>query len=96
MLKIVKANPMLPAVTAQDVGRDLCQKRQDVVQIIGEKPTLDTIAWIFQRIPDMFTARFRDASLIVCRAGDPTGRTEAEEHGFEMASAVLKRMPLAH
>lgn len=96
MLKIVKANPLLPAITAQDVGRDLCHRRQDVVQIIGERPTLENIAWIFQRIPDMFTARFRDTSLIVCRAGDPSGRSETEERNVELAVPVLKRMPLAH
>jgi hypothetical protein len=68
MLMVIKANPKLPAMTAQDVGRELYHRRYDVVQIIGDKHTLERIAWVFRRVPDMFALQFKYTSLIVRRA----------------------------
>jgi hypothetical protein len=65
MLMVIQANAALPAVTAQDVGRDLYHHRQKIVQIIGDPGALKKIAWIFQRVPDMFDIRFLNASLVV-------------------------------
>jgi hypothetical protein len=68
MLLVVKANENLPALTCQDVGRELYHKRYDVAQIIGPSHTLQKIAWIFERASDMFELQFQYASLVVRRA----------------------------
>ncbi|HEX9922262.1 MAG TPA: hypothetical protein VGD99_06345 [Anaerolineae bacterium] len=70
MLMVIKANATLPAVTAQDVGRELYHHRQKFVQIIGDPGALKKIAWIFERVPDMFDIRFLNASLVV-RCAEP-------------------------
>ena len=66
-MMVTVANSRLPSVTAQDVGRDLYHKRQDVAQIIGDERTLKAIAWIFQRVPDMFDVQSYQCFLIVRR-----------------------------
>ena len=66
-MMVAIANSKLPSVTAQDVGRELYHDRQDLVQIIGDMNTLRKIAWIFQRVPDMFDVQFHQSSLIVRR-----------------------------
>jgi phosphohistidine phosphatase SixA len=71
MLLIIKANEKLPALTCQDVGRELYHKRYNVVQIIGHTPTLRKIAWIFAKVSDMFDLQFQYASIIVRRARNP-------------------------
>ncbi len=68
---IIRANSKFPAITAQNVGREVWSNRQPVVRIIGDRQTLQRIAWIFQRVPDMFEVRFDYASLVVRRARPP-------------------------
>ncbi len=68
MLLVLRANRLLPALTAQNVGRELYHQRYNVVQIIGARPTLQKIAWIFARASDMFDIRFQYDSLVVRRA----------------------------
>jgi hypothetical protein len=70
----IEANPQLPSVTAQDVGREIYHGRHEVVRIVGDKNSLQKIAWIFQRVPDMFAVRFQHSSLIVRRASGWRGR----------------------
>lgn len=74
MLMVMVANSQLPSVTAQDVGRELCHGRQDLVQVIGNEPSLKKIAWIFDRVPDMFELQLQGTSLIVRRAGALTNQ----------------------
>jgi hypothetical protein len=74
---IIEANPQLPSVTAQDVGREIYHGRHEVVRIVGDKNSLQKIAWIFQRVPDMFAVRFQNSSLIVRRASGWRGRQKA-------------------
>lgn len=62
---IVVADENYPAIVAQNVGRDICHGRQDVVRILGDKRSLEKIAWIFQKVPDMFTIQFQQTSLVV-------------------------------
>ena len=62
---VVVADENYPAIVAQNVGRDICYGRQDVVRIVGDKRSLEKIAWIFQKVPDMFTIQFQQASLVV-------------------------------
>lgn len=62
---VVLADENFPAIVAQNVGREICHGRQEVVRIVGDKPSLEKIAWIFQKVPDMFTIRFQRASLVV-------------------------------
>jgi hypothetical protein len=76
MLMVIQANAALPAVTAQDVGRELYHRRRQIVQIIGDPGALKKIAWIFQRVPDMFDVRFLDASLVVRCARAKTAEPE--------------------
>jgi hypothetical protein len=76
MLMVIQANAALPAVTAQDVGRDLYHHRQKIVQIIGDPGALKKIAWIFQRVPDMFDIRFLNASLVVRCARAKAAKSE--------------------
>ena len=66
-MMITVANPRLPSVTAQNVGRDLYHKRQDVAQIIGDEHSLKAIVWIFQRVPDMFDIQFYPTFIIIRR-----------------------------
>ena len=68
MKAIIKANPYFPAVTALDVGRDLYHRRHDVMQIIGDRNSLSKIAWILDRVTDMFDVQSHSNSLIVRRA----------------------------
>jgi hypothetical protein len=65
VLRVMQANPILPAVTAQDAGRELIHQRLKVVQIMGDPDTLKKIAWIFQRVPDLFDLQCLDSSLVV-------------------------------
>jgi hypothetical protein len=62
---VVMADKNFPAIVAQNVGREICHGRQDVIRIVGDKQSLDRIAWIFQKVPDMFTIQFQQASLVV-------------------------------
>lgn len=71
---IIEANPQLPSVTAQDAGREIYHGRWNVVRIIGDENSLQKIAWIFQRVPDMFAVQFQNSSLIVRRASGWRGR----------------------
>ena len=64
---IINANSHLPAVTAQDVGRELYHKRHDEVKILGTEDSLKRIAWILGRVDDMFKVQARPASLVVRR-----------------------------
>ena len=64
---VVVANIYLPAVTAQDVGREIYHGRHDMVRIIGDEGSLSKIAWIFQRVPDMFEVQYLTSGLIVRR-----------------------------
>lgn len=68
LLKVMVANNRLPSVTAQNAGRELYHRRQEMVQIIGQERCLKKIAWIFQRVPDMFEVQRQPGSLIVRRA----------------------------
>jgi hypothetical protein len=77
MLMVMVANSQLPSVTAQDVGRELYHGRQDVVQIIGDEPSLKKVAWIFERVPDMFEVQCQYATLIVRRATAHTADHDA-------------------
>jgi hypothetical protein len=70
MLMVIKANPKLPAITAQNVGRELYYGRQTVVQIIGDKETLENIAWILEDALDMLDLQFQHCSLIVRRRAE--------------------------
>lgn len=65
---VIEANAQLPSVTAQDAGREIYHGRHDTVRIIGDESSLKKIAWIFQRVPDMFAVRFQNSSLLVYRA----------------------------
>jgi hypothetical protein len=65
VLRVMQANTILPAVTAQDAGRELIHHRLKVVQIMGDPVTLKKIAWIFQRVPDLFDLQCLDSSLVV-------------------------------
>jgi hypothetical protein len=82
MLKVVVADKRLPSVTAQNVGRELYHRRQDIVQIIGEERCLKKIAWIFQRVPDMFDIQLQKGSLIARRA-----QTQTEEQPAQAGEA---------
>jgi hypothetical protein len=85
MLLVVKADDKFPALTCQDVGREVYHQRYSVAQIIGHKQTLRKIAWIFSKVPDMFNLRFRDASLIVRRAQAQSVRPKSSvHHGFAL------------
>ncbi len=64
---VVVANMHFPAVTAQDVGREIYHGRQEAVRIIGDEGSLSKIAWIFQRVPDMFVVQRHSSWLIVRR-----------------------------
>jgi hypothetical protein len=64
---IILASDKLPSITAQHVGRELYHCRQDVVRIIGSKRVLETIAWIFKKVPDMFETQFTFPFLLVVR-----------------------------
>lgn len=68
MLTAVIANPVLPAMTAQDVGRDLYYGRAETVEIVGDEKNLRRIAWILKRVPDLFDVRFQRNALVVSRA----------------------------
>ncbi len=77
----VAATAQLPALVAQDVGRELHYGRQDIVRIIGDQWTLKQIAWIFERVPDMFTVQRQLSALVVRRASawaTQPGTTRAE------------------
>lgn len=67
---VVLADENFPAIVAQNVGRDICHGRQEVVRIVGDKRSLEKIAWIFQKVPDMFTIQFQCASLVVSASGE--------------------------
>lgn len=88
MLMVMTANSKLPAMTAQDVGRELYHRRYDMVQIIGDEPTLERIAWIFQRVPDMFVIQFKYASLIVRRATAQASLKKAQKLKARVAAIV--------
>ena len=96
MLMVVRANSRLPSVTTQDVGRDLYHGRQDVVQIVGDRRTLENIAWIFQKVPDMFEIQFKSMSLIVRRAKEQTGPQATTEENAATAVSALELMAIAH
>ena len=66
---VIVADMQFPAVTAQDVGREVYQGRQEAVRIIGDESSLSKIAWIFQRVPDMFEVQ-RQAHVLIVRRGD--------------------------
>lgn len=66
---VVMADKNFPAIVAQNVGREICHGRQDVIRIVGDKRSLEKIAWIFQRVPDMFNVQFQHASLVVSSYG---------------------------
>jgi len=61
------ANDRLPSLTAQYVGREIYHGRQDIVRVIGDQHTLEKIAWIFRRVPDMFEVVCGSSSLLVRR-----------------------------
>ncbi|NJN97851.1 MAG: hypothetical protein HC875_29115 [Anaerolineales bacterium] len=63
----VIANMRFPAVTAQDAGREVYHGRQEAVRILGDERSLSQIAWIFQRVPDMFEVQRHATELIVRR-----------------------------
>lgn len=64
---VIIANMRFPAVTAQDVGREVYHGRQEAVRIVGDERSLSQIAWIFQRVPDMFEVQNYSTELIVRR-----------------------------
>ncbi|MBE7474819.1 MAG: hypothetical protein HS114_37275 [Anaerolineales bacterium] len=66
-MMVVIANMRFPAVTAQDVGREVYHGRQEAVCIVGDERSLSQIAWIFQRVPDMFEVQRYSTELIVRR-----------------------------
>lgn len=66
---VVVANMYFPAVTAQDVGREVYHGRHEMVRIVGDEGSLTKIAWIFQRVPDMFEVQRQTSVLIVRRGG---------------------------
>jgi hypothetical protein len=66
-IMVVVANIHLPAVTAQDVGREVYHGRHEVIRIVGDEGSLSRIAWIFQRVPDMFDVQRHAYELIVRR-----------------------------
>lgn len=66
---VVVANMHFPAVTAQDVGREVYHGRHEMVRIIGDEGSLSKIAWIFERVPDMFEVQRQTSGLIVRRGG---------------------------
>jgi hypothetical protein len=72
----IVADANFPAITAQNVGREIYHGRQDVVRIVGDKRTLGKIAWIFQKVPDLFTIRLQCASLVVVRASKRWGKRQ--------------------
>lgn len=95
MSKIVKANPKLSSVTAQDVGRDLYHGRQETVRIVGDRHALENIAWIFKRVPDLFTIQVRSNSLIVRRT--PEAKIGNSKQTNETAvPATAEAMPISH
>jgi hypothetical protein len=69
MEKIIHASARFPSITAQNVGRDLINGRNEAVRIVGDEDSLKTIAWIFERVPDMFDVQFQHSSLLVHQAG---------------------------
>jgi hypothetical protein len=93
---MVKADPKLPALIAQNVGCEVYHGRQDAVQIIGDKATLEKITWLFQQAPDMFTIQFKSASLIVRRAGSRSTIHNAKEVNAGVVSPDIEIMPTAH
>jgi hypothetical protein len=68
---VVMADENFPAIVAQNVGREICHGRQDVIRIVGDQRSLEKIAWIFQKVPDMFIIQFQPAALVVssCEQG---------------------------
>lgn len=64
----IVVNEQLPAVTAQDAGREVYHGRQESVQIIGDEVSSKQIAWIFSTVPDLFEIQLNCSSLIVRRA----------------------------
>jgi hypothetical protein len=67
LLMVVTANMHFPAITAQDVGREVYHGRHEMVRIIGDERSLGLIAWIFQRVPDMFEVQHQTSGLVVRR-----------------------------
>jgi hypothetical protein len=66
---VIVASMQFPAVTAQDVGREIYHGRHETVRIIGDEGSLSKIAWIFQRVPDMFEVQ-RQAYGLTIRRGN--------------------------
>lgn len=64
---IIWASHKWPSITAQDVGRELYNCREDVVRIVGSRQVLKTIAWIFKKNSDMFDVRFWFPFVLVIR-----------------------------
>ena len=64
---VIVADMQFPAVTAQDVGREVYHGRHEAVCIIGDESSLSKIAWIFKRVPDMFEVQRQTSGLIVRR-----------------------------
>jgi hypothetical protein len=82
--RAVVANNRFPSLTAQDVGRDLYHGRRDWVKIVGDKQSLSRIAWIFQRVPDMFEVKFQPHSLIVRRTHQYTPHQKTPVKTYSM------------
>ncbi len=64
---VIVANSNFPAVTAQNVGREVYHGRQEAICIVGDEGSLNQIVWIFQRVPDMFELQRQTSRLIVRR-----------------------------
>lgn len=73
---VVMADENFPAIVAQNVGREIFHGRQDVIRILGDKRSLEKIAWILQKAPDMFNIQFQHASLVVSSYGQ--GQTQCQ------------------
>jgi hypothetical protein len=68
MAMVIEAGYLFPSIVAQNAGREIYHGRQDMVKIVGDENSLQKIAWIFSRVPDMFDVQRRPSFLVVRRA----------------------------
>lgn len=68
MAMVIEAGYLFPSIVAQNAGREIYHGRQDMVKIMGDPSSLQKIAWIFDRVPDMFDVQLRPSFLVVRRA----------------------------
>jgi len=72
---IHQADPQLPALTVQEVGREVAPGRSRALLILGPPDTLDHLAWLFGPLSELSVIERGAASLLVRQR-----RTEMTDH----------------